>query len=246
MKHTLQIQFFGTGKSKAGGGGGGAYSRTPEQDKTLRKLDKQTANLKNEQYRIVDSEGNVILEKKGGRGEVSTTIGEKRTYLNGNISIHNHPDGGTFSDADLGQFGFGAKEIVVAAPEGTYRLINLNYGKKTMYDGWMPLRDGMESIQQRSTLDILRQARQNVSKTATAKAMDKITDTFAKIRDTKGQEEANKYIRSVSDRYESLRKKHNAEVKAEQSKLELEPYHNYYKQNAKKYGFQYVFEKRGS
>lgn len=85
------------------------YGRTIAQDKTIKEYARKTANLKNEQYRIIDSNGNVLLKKQGDKHSVVMTLGEKREYMFGNISLHNHPGGGTFSIADLNDFGNGAK-----------------------------------------------------------------------------------------------------------------------------------------
>ena len=81
---------------------------TPLQNKTINQIANKTRNLKKEQYRIVNENGEIVLEKKGQEHEVSATLGEKREYLPGAVSIHNHPAGGTFSYPDLRDFGTGA------------------------------------------------------------------------------------------------------------------------------------------
>ena len=121
---------------------------TAAQAKTLKSIESRTRNLKKEQFRVVDREGNVIMEKKGDENSVAFTIGEARDNFPGNITIHNHPDGGTFSTADLSGIGHGATEIRAAAPEGTYILRNTRYGQK--YDGattktWYHMREDLES-----------------------------------------------------------------------------------------------------
>lgn len=241
----LDLQFFG-GRGASSSLAGGMFSRTAEQDKAIKRLAKRTANLKNEQYRIIDSDGNVVLEKKGGKHEVSATVGEKRQYLDGNISLHNHPSGGTFSPDDLNEFGFGAKEIVVSTPEGTYRLINKKYGTADQSRGWYDMREKLyQSVPEQSGLAILQQARKNTANSKTAKEMDSITKKWDSIRKSKGNDEAKKYLESAKDRYDSLTKKHKQEVDAEKRRLEVKPFHDFYKQNAKQYGFDYKFEKKG-
>lgn len=228
----------------ASSGGGGLLGRTTAQDKTLKNLVKRTANLKNEQYRIIDADGNVVLEKKGDRHSVAATVGEKRENLSGNVSLHNHPDGGTFSADDLSDFGYGAKEIVVASPEGTYRLINKKYGTKDAYNGWHDMRSKMqESIPEQSITSIIKQAQENKKNTKTVKSMNAITKKWENIRKTKGNDAAKKYLDSTKDRWDSLSKKHKEELAKERRRLEVQPFHDFYRQNANKYGFDYKFEK---
>lgn len=90
---------------------------------------------------MVNEDGEVVLEKRGSQDQVAATVGEKREHLQGAVTIHNHPDGGTFSDEDLTEFGFGARQIVVASPEGTYKLTNMEYGTPKQSEGWFRMRD---------------------------------------------------------------------------------------------------------
>ena len=221
---------------------GGLYNRTPAQDRTLKRIAKRTANLKKEQMRIVDADGNVVLEKQGLAHEVAATVGEKRQYLNGNISIHNHPNGGTFSEADLRDFGYGAKEIVAAAPEGTYRLIRTT---KTTPD-WVGMQEKLQAtVPEVSAIDLRRQAYANTANSKTAKAMQAITKKYTDIRNSKGKEAAGEYAISTKDRYDSLEKQRQAEARKEERRLETKPYDDFYKANAKQYGFIYKFEPTG-
>lgn len=224
-------------------GSGGLAGRTQAQDKAIKKLVKRTANLKNEQYRIIDDNGDVVLHKKGNVHSVGLTVGEKREHLNGNISLHNHPDGGTFSSADIGDFGYGAKEIVVAAPEGTYRLINKKYGTSEQYEGWIGLREGAEKIPQQSVISLRRQAEQNLSNSKTQKSIDAINKKFESIRQSKGSEAARQFALETADKYNALSEKRRAEVSKEARRLEVQPFHDYYKANAKKFGFAYKLER---
>lgn len=223
----------------------GSYGRTTAQDKTIKKFAKRTANLKNEQYRIIDADGNVVFEKKGNRDSVASTVGEKREYLNGNISLHNHPDGGTFSADDLRDFGYGAKEIVISTPEGTYRLINRKYGTKNESSGWYNMHEKLTNSvsNQLSLYQLRKQARKNTENSETAKSIREITNKANQIRATKGVTAANQYWDSVKSKYDSLNKKLNTEINKEKRRIEVQPYHDFYKQNANKYGFTYRFEK---
>lgn len=232
------------GRGASSGGGGGLFGRTAAQDRVIKRLAKRTANLKKEQYRIIDADGNVLLEKKGDNHSVAATVGEKRQYLYGNISLHNHPEGGTFSSDDLNEFGYGAKEMVVSAPEGTYRLINTKFGTKDYASGWLPMRDQLEqSIPPQSFVKLTQQARENVANTKTAKSMKAISDKWDSIRQDQGADAAKKYLESVSEKYNALSAKHKAEIDSERRRLEVKPYDDFYKANAKKYGFDYKFEK---
>lgn len=231
---------------KVGRGGeiGALLGRSIKQDRTIKGLVKRTQNLKKEQYRIIDADGNVVLEKKGDKHSVAATVGEKRDFLKGNISLHNHPEGGTFSAADFSDFGYGAREIVAATPEVTYRLINKKYGTKEAYDGWVNMRDGADQIPQASTLALLQQARKNLENSATKKELDRISSRWAEIYDKEGKDAANAYHASVRERYDALTEKHKQEVKQETRRLETEPFHEYYKAHAAENGFIYRFEKK--
>lgn len=233
---------MGRGSSKSGVG------RTVAQDKAIKKLVRQTRDLKNEQYRIIDDNGNVLIKSKGDSGSVGTTAGEKRQYLDGNISLHNHPDGGTFSDADFRDFGFGAKEIVVAAPEGTYRLINTKMGTKQQYDGWVDMRDQVRQINDKqadiSSMALRNQARANLANHPAKKSMDGITNQYNKIFQKDGKDAAGRYARRTKDRYDKYSKQYQDAVRTEERRLTVQPYHDFYTKNASRYGFKYVFEKR--
>lgn len=239
MKYILNLQLFG-----GRGATSGLSGRTTAQDKAIMKLAKRTANLKKEQYRIIDANGNVLLEKKGDAHSVTATVGEKRQFLEGNITLHNHPDGGTFSPDDLREFGFGAKEIVVSSPEGVYRLINKKYGTKEAKNGWLPMQEQLlSSVTEQSGFELLQQARKNVSNSKTTKSINAINNKWEKIYKTKGVDEAKKYLSSVGSKLDSLQSKRKTEINNEMRRLEVTPFHEFYKANAKQYGFDYKFEK---
>ncbi len=210
--------------------------------KALGKIIKRTANLKKEQYRIVDVNGNIVAQAQGDKDSVRMTVGEKREHLEGATSIHNHPDGGTFSSADLSDFGYGAREMVVAAPEGTYRLINTKYGTKEQTSGWLPLREGFDKIADgQSSLADRRKAQDIVSKTKEGKRAKAIgAEWVAKKNAGASRAELDK----LANEYDSLAKVLKKMTDTEARKIEVEPYHNYFKQNASKHGFKYVFTKK--
>lgn len=231
-------------KGNRGGEVGALLGRTMKQDKAVKALVKRTQNLKKEQYRIVDADGNVVLEKKGDAHSVAATVGEKRDLMRGNISLHNHPAGGTFSSEDFSDFGYGAREIVAAAPEGTYRLINKKFGTKDAYSGWVNLRDGARAIPEASTTALLQQARANLANSATQKELNAISSRWAEIKDQQGNAAAQAYYATVKDKYDALTERHKAEVQQESRRLETAPFHEYLKAHAAENGFIYRFEKK--
>ncbi|MBP5304585.1 MAG: hypothetical protein J6Z02_01935 [Lachnospiraceae bacterium] len=78
-----------------------------------------------EYNRLIDSEGNIIEENKGGKGSVGAS---NRARLAADIVTHNHPGdpeglGGTFSDKDLSNMvEFGQTTYRATAKEGTYSI----------------------------------------------------------------------------------------------------------------------------
>ena len=216
------------------------------QEKTLRKLIKQTANLKKEQYRIVDDDGNVIFKKQGKNDHVSMTVGEHRQYGDGTVSIHNHPQddgalGGPFSENDLTDFGYGAKAIVVSAPEGEYRLTNLRFGKKDQTAGWIPLQNEIKKVDaNHSTAKVLKESNRIMAESAINKELKATSDRWVKRREAGASKEE---LDAISAHYDELSKKYKAELHRVRRKLEIQPYHEVYKKYAKKYGFQYIYPK---
>ena len=223
--------------------GSGNNTITPQQEKALNKIANKTRNLKNEQYRIVDQEGNVLLTRQGGKGEVSGTVGEKRQFMDGNIGIHNHPRGGTFSSADFKDFGFGATEIWAAAPEGNYKLINTRVGKDDQYSGWRAMQEAYdkELNHDMSYLTL----RNEAQKTPHIKSMmDEMQSISKEFMDKKNSGASQSTLDALGNKYDEISKKYSAELKKEIRRLEVEPNHEWLKKNASKYGFKYVFEER--
>lgn len=241
----IGLQFFG---GRGGGSdGGNLLGRSVAQDRALKRIAKRTANLKNEQSRIVDRNGDILVEKRGDRHSVGMTVGEKRDNLKGNAIIHNHPEGGTFSSDDLRDFGYGATEITVATPEGTYRMVNKRVGKSDQYDGWYNMQQAVRQIDEReqnvSIATRRNQARQNTANSQTQREIDSIEQRYNQIRQTSGAQEANNYARQTAGRYATLSSQRTAEIDAEVRRLETQPYHDFYRQNASSYGFDYRFNR---
>lgn len=207
---------------------------------TLRKVAKRIKNLKKEQYYIIDKDGNISLKKQGGAQEVSATVGEKRDFLRGNVSIHNHPSGGTFSAQDLRDFGFGATDIFVSSNAGVYSLTKTTTGTPD----WVHLQQEYSKFLDKdvygvSYLDRLRQARENTKDSASSKTISRISNEFERIRNTQGSDTANRYFESMRSEYDSATKAHSAEVQREADRLLTLPAHKWLQQNASRYGFRY-------
>ena len=234
---------MGRGRSKFGGValGGGV---TAAQTKAAMQIARKTRDLKNEQYRIISENGEIIGVSKGDKHSVAMTLGEKRDKLPGAITIHNHPEGGTFSTADLSEFGLGARQIVVASPEGTYKLTNQRYGTKQQSAGWYDMRADMERAglnRERSSLELRRAAQNTPEAKKLSGQMSKISEKWVAGRKSgmpqKQQDKLMEQFNKKSDDYKKL-------VNKVERELEVKPFHDYYRKNAGKYGFKYEFIKR--
>ena len=234
-----------TGKVAPRGAASSQYNRPAAQEKALGRIAKKTAGLKREQYRIVDQDGNVVLENRGDRHSVPSTVGEKREHLPGNVSIHNHPDGGTFSPDDLRDFGYGAREMVVAGPDGAYSLVNAKYGTKEQSKGWYDMQQALiKACPETSTLKLLQQARKNLESCEERKRMSAISEEFVRRKDAgESTDELKEWINGTG--YDELETRYKEKLGAEQRRLEVEPFHKFYQENAEKYGFLYRFTPKG-
>lgn len=88
-------------------------------------VEAKTVSRKTEKMTLVDADGNVILEKSGGKGSVS--FGAKEGFhMNESTTLtHNHPGeyGGTFSGADVKvMVDYRLRAIRAVCKEGTYSL----------------------------------------------------------------------------------------------------------------------------
>ena len=215
---------------------------TPQQDKELRKIEKRIANLKNEQSFIVGQNGEILAQAKGDKHSVSMTVGTKREFLNGAISLHNHPAGGTFSSDDLDDFGFGATELRVSTPEGTYTLKNQRYGRGELNGGWLGMRDALEKAvpSNISAVDLMKQADANLKGNETRRKIDEIAQNWVKMKDAGASDEILRAYFNESG-YDELTKQAQKERKEEIRRLEVEPFHDFYKTHAEEYGFKYSY-----
>lgn len=67
---------------------------------TLNKAEKEIAPRSTEKAYIIDSQGNILLQKEGGKNYVEFTPEEVK-LLTGNTFTHNHPRGTSFSFEDV-------------------------------------------------------------------------------------------------------------------------------------------------
>jgi len=217
---------------------------TGAQSKTAGKIARQTRNLKNEQYRIINADGEVVSVGKGDKHSVGTTIGEKRDKMPGAVSIHNHPNGGTFSEADFSDFGYGARAIYAAAPEGTYSLVNKNFGTKKAKATWVEMREayGKAVGGEVSFMDLRRQAQSTKRYQKANARVKKLSDQWVKAREAKKSQSV---LDGIARRANAAIDKAKRILGEETRKAEVGPAHNWLRSNAGKYGFAYHFEKVG-
>ena len=104
-------------------------------------------NRKTEKMTLVDDDGNIILEKSGGKGSVRFG-GYETAHMGPTVTLtHNHPGdfGGTFSGSDVNILEkYNLRAVRAVAKEGTYSLertsqatamqamsLNKDYGKQS-------------------------------------------------------------------------------------------------------------------
>jgi hypothetical protein len=219
---------------------------TEAQAKTLKSIESRTRNLKKEQFRVVDREGNVVMQKQGDATSVTYKIGEAREHFPGNITIHNHPDGGTFSTPDLSDIGHGATEIRVASPEGTYILRNTRYGRKynsAKEKTWFDMREDLEA----ASADFKQDAaiRKETKARYKAEYDEKVLPWANKWAEAKDRGASKEELQKFIDGYDKAQKAWDAETKPKIEKeiraTYVEQYHQWYKKNAHNYGLEYEF-----
>lgn len=214
-----------------------AIAPSEAQMKTLKGIETRTRNLKKEQFRVVDRDGNVVMQKQGDENSVSYKVGEAREHFPGNVTIHNHPDGGTFSSADLSDIGYGATEIRAASPEGTYSLRNMAHGSKYSQDqkSWYEMRNDIEAASQ--TFKSSRQLRKEL-RSSFEKEVKPIADRWEQRRNAgASQEELNAIAKEYDTAYNAMRPK----LEKATRQAYVDQYHSWYKANAGSYGFEYTF-----
>ena len=221
--------------------GNGKIRALPDaQQRTLNRIISRTKNLKNEQYRIVDTDGNILLERKGDEHSVGGTVGEKREFMMGNVGIHNHPNGGTFSHEDFKDFGFGATDIIAVGPEGVYRLSAIDYKGNHAHGNWVGMRDAYEAelVHDMSFIALQKQARQAPHIKKLNAQIEEISKQWLNGRKNGASQSK---LDSLMAQYNELSAQYKDALKKESRRLEVEPSHEWLKKNAKKYGYNYTF-----
>lgn len=223
-------------------GSSSVSTSTEAQNKTLNQIANKTRNLKKEQLRVVDKDGNVVMERKGQRAEVSYTVGEAREHFHGNITIHNHPDGGTFSSEDLRNLGYGATEIRVASPEGDYIIRNIA-GKKPKTLGWLGLQESLDA--QSGSFKEHRVIKKEVKAKYQSDFDDKVlvhANNWLKAKESgASMEEQQVHIDKYNKAKDAWEAENNPKIEKEVRKAFTGQYHNFYVQNASKYELEYEF-----
>lgn len=222
---------------------------TAAQAKTLKEIERKTRNLKNEQLRVVDRDGNVILHKKGDSGSVSCTLGEARETVPGNIHIHNHPNkyiGGTFSPDDLSTLGHNPTEMRAVAKEGTYILREINPHRVLQLGdkSWVDMKQDVEKILSdtpSSPYKLKQAAKKSLEDDPTVKKINqKLDDNSNKMGKLMQQGKRDEALK-ILEESDALREQLRPIVEHKARELVVQPLHEFYKTNAYKYGYEYEF-----
>lgn len=219
---------------------------TAAQEKALAGIENRTRNLKKEQFRVVDREGNVIMQVQGDKDSVTYKLGEARDKIPGNITIHNHPDGGTFSTADLSDLGVagGATEIRAAAPEGTYVLRHVDYKswgrgeKKT----WLDMKEDMQraELDFKSEYEVKRKVKAQLQPEYERQTKPYIDRYMEAQRNGASNETLKKLANDPG--YLKINEEYKASIKSEVRKTWVKQYDDWYKSHAHEYGLEYDFK----
>ena len=228
------------------------YSRPEKQNATVKNVVRKIANLKNEQRFIVDKEGNIIGSARGDKHSVAMTLGELRDKMPGNVAVHNHPEGGTFSPDDLRVFGLGAVESVVASKEGTYSLVNTRVRQKDQYSGWYNMREELEKRMESDPAfeeyrmhdwELRKKIGEELKDSDEYKRMHELVEEALRRHKENGEDLANPTpeTKAILDEHDRLEKEMKQRITAEARRRVVQPFEDFYKENAAKYGFEYTF-----
>lgn len=219
---------------------------TEAQAKTLKSIETRTRNLKKEQLRVVDRDGNVIMQKQGDAWSVSYKIREARDNFPGNITIHNHPAGGTFSSPDLTDFGHGVTEIRAATPEGTYIMRDIRHGAKynlAKEKTWYDMKEDIENTSQSFKNERL--LYKDIKEKYQDDFQEKVSSWAHKWANAKdngaSQETLQKYADEYNKANDAWNKEMKPKIKKEVRAAYVDQYHQWYKSNAHNYGMEYEF-----
>lgn len=247
---------MGRGSSKAGGTGGGIggsglmqtkdLDHSPTLQAALDKEEKRTRDLKREQMTVWDKDDQQVIHRQGGKGSVSYSTREAQEYFYGATMTHNHPHGDdrggmsvTFSTADLEPFRFGLKEMRATGAEGTYVLRNKNWNNTKTDKGfefWKAY-EKFESEQSFISLENVKAAQAKAKKTSIGKQYDKAMKKAGDLWNSGKKDEAQKIF---NDAMKNLEPKYKRETKRFLYENCNKVTSGWLKQNAPKYGFEYI------
>lgn len=225
------------------------YERPKAQDKAVKDIVRKTASLKNEQRFIVDAEGNILATSRGDKHSVGLSVGTMRDNMQGNVAVHNHPGGGTFSPDDLSTFGYGARESVVAAKEGTYSLVNAKYDTKDRYNGWYDMKEALEKAMEEdpkfedyrtSEWKLRQKVTEEMDDRPERKRMREIDSEYMR-RFKEGEDRDSDVMQGLVRERNELSDKFKNDRDKEVRRRIVQPFEDFYKDNAEKYGFVYTF-----
>ena len=225
------------------------YERPIAQDKAVKSLCRKISGLKNEQRFIMDADGKILAQSRGDKHSVGLSVGTMRDHMKGNVAVHNHPGGGTFSPDDLSTFGYGAVESVVSTKEGTYSLVNAKFDTKERYNGWYDMKEDLEkrmesdpSFEDYRTPEykLRNKVSDEMADTPRKKKMNEITHEILERHD-RGEDRESEAMQKLFGEYSKLEAEFKAERDKEVRRRITQPFEDFYKENAEKYGFVYTF-----
>lgn len=229
-------------KEKAGQYEGHKHVPTGAQKETLDRIARLTRNNKFEHLKVVDKDGNVLMTKSGDEESVRFSAVEAREHFKGNVTIHNHPAGGTFSDADLKMLGYGVTEIRVAAPEGDYIMRNVDLKYKNGGARWRGLVEKLEAaeVKLKNPIQFEKDAYEKFA--GTRKHLEAISDKWMKMKESgASQDELDKVYQEYNVADKAWRKEYKPKIKKEVRAMWVKQYHDFYVENAAKYNIEYIF-----
>ena len=247
---------MGRGTSKAGVGGSRMYQtddldHSSKLQSALNKEEKRTLNLKKEQMTVYDRDDEPVIHRGGTSGSVGYSIAEAQTYFYGATITHNHPHGderggvsATFSAADVDVFRYGAKEMRASGAEGTYVLRNRNFNNSSankavdFYNAYSVVCNQYQS----TSLKELKSAQEKASK---SKIGRQYTSELKKANKLYGAGDRRAAMQLYEHAEKTLEPAYKREVKRVVYETMNSHLSGWLKQNAPKYGFDYVLTSTG-
>ena len=144
----------GQGKSSARGGGGGGSKSPVTKESTLAKEEAAIKGNNFETGIVVDANGKVLVRNTGDGSEVKFSKADTAA-MKDNTLTHNHPEGSTFSPADVElATKYGLSEIRAVSSNKTFSLTRVaNKRGKNQFS--IDYKDAMRREANRLSLDIM-------------------------------------------------------------------------------------------